>query len=169
MGGFFIKQLFMPKQMEESVLQIDLNKLKAIGIKGLILDLDNTVIKWNSDELEEPIYHWFKLLHAHQFKLCFLSNNFSKRVSHIARLIDAAYVARAWKPFSGGFSTCLEKLNMPAKSVAVIGDQLFTDILGGNCAGIFTILVKPLSHEEFITTKMMRVVENFVLKNQKKS
>lgn len=155
----------MPDLIKKSVLEIDLENLKTRGICGLILDLDNTVIHWNRKELDQNIYNWFALLHRHQIKFCFLSNNFSGRVSKIAEKTNGFYVARAWKPFGKGFEKCREKMNLPTTSVAVIGDQLFTDILGGNIAGMFTILVNPLSREEFITTKIMRIFEKKILKD----
>lgn len=157
----------MPDLVRKSVFEIDLEELRRQGIRGLILDLDNTVIYWNRDVLESKMYDWFYLVHVHQFEICFLSNNFSTRVSRIAKEVNAYYVARAWKPFGKGFKSCIKKMNLPSNSVAVIGDQLFTDILGGNCAGLFTILVNPLSKDEFVTTKIMRIFEKKILQKYK--
>lgn len=159
-----MKSFFSPDLKVESLLEIDLNGLKRRRLDGMILDLDNTIISWDSEAMPEEIQQWMESLHAEGIKLCLVSNNFSGRVGKIANICRTPYVARAYKPLRFGFQRALEQLQLPAVRVAVVGDQLFTDIWGGNRMGMFTILTPPLSEREFITTKWMRYLERWLMK-----
>lgn len=143
---------------------IPLTKLKSDGIKGLIIDLDNTITHWNSNELDQEIFSWFEELNTHQFKTCLVSNNNHERVLEVAAQLSVPFVPSAGKPFRKAFIKGMEVLNTGPEETAVIGDQIFTDVLGGNRSDLLTILVMPLDKNEFIGTRFMRQLEKLVLK-----
>lgn len=158
-----MKSFLAPDLRVSSLLEINVKKLKQRNLEGMILDLDNTIISWDSELLPGEIQSWMEILHGEGIKLCLVSNNFSSRVGRIAAACQVPYVARAYKPLRFGFQKALEILQLPASRIAVVGDQLFTDIWGGNRMGMFTILTPPLSKQEFITTKWMRYLERWML------
>ena len=159
---------FSPDLVLDSIYDLDLRKLKKRGIKGIITDLDNTLVVWNAREVEEPLYNWFTTLKDSGFKVCILSNNSSGRVDDFAAMVGVPAVSKAVKPRRTGFRRALEHMNLKAPETAVLGDQLFTDIWGGNRTGLFTILVTPLSRKEFIGTRLVRQVENLLIRKLKK-
>lgn len=151
-----------------SLQEIPLKELKALEKRALILDLDNTVTEWNSNYIATEIAAWFANLQAQGFKACLLSNNTESRVAAVADSLGIPYVCRAQKPRRGAFYRALALLEVEAAETVVVGDQVFTDVLGGNRAGLYTILVSPLASREFMGTKMTRSLEFFVLRRIKK-
>lgn len=133
--------------------------LKENNIHGLIFDLDNTIIPWDSPIVNPEIEEWLKSLINHGFKICLVSNNMELRVRTVASRFNIPFVSRAYKPAKSGFRQAADIMSLSHSEVAVIGDQLFTDILGGNRLGMFTIWVKPLSTREFLGTKITRQLE----------
>lgn len=162
-----IKNLIFPKLFVPTLFHISLPELKEKGIKAIIFDLDNTIIAWNCDEIEAETVLWIRNLKKYGFDCCIVSNNLTNRVCNIAKILNVAYVSKGYKPLSFGFRRALNHFSLRPSQVAVVGDQIFTDILGGNYLELYTILVKPLSTHEFIGTKFMRIIEKFLLKNFK--
>jgi HAD superfamily phosphatase (TIGR01668 family) len=156
--------LLCPRLILNSLHDLEHFKLKQLGIKGIVFDLDNTIIPWDSQHMSPEIIEWVKALLDDGFKICLLSNNMGKRVKSIAEIFDIPFVSRAYKPAKTGFRQALTAMELPSYQVAVIGDQLFTDILGGNRIGLFTIWVKPLSAQEFIGTKITRRLERLTVR-----
>lgn len=161
-------QKFSPDLVLDSIYELNIKKLQDNGIKGVITDLDNTLVAWNDQQVEEPLKNWFKTLKDAGFKVCILSNNSSGRVEEFAALAGVPAVSKAVKPRRGGFRRALEQMQLDASETAVLGDQLFTDILGGNRTGLFTILVTPLSQNEFFGTRLVRQVEKILIRKLKK-
>jgi HAD superfamily phosphatase (TIGR01668 family) len=155
--------LLCPNLILDSLLDLEHSKLREIGIKGIIFDLDNTIIPWDSQHMSIEMIEWLKSLIAKGFKICLLSNNMDKRVKNIAEIFGIPFVSRAYKPAKSGFRNAVAVMDLSANQVAVVGDQLFTDILGGNRAGLVTIWVKPLSAQEFIGTKITRSLEKLAV------
>lgn len=147
-----------------SLLDIELDKLKQQNIKAFILDLDNTVTEWNSIEISQDIMEWFELIKKEGFKACILSNNGEQRIVKVAEKLDVPFIHRARKPRRGAFYQAIKLMELKPEQIAVIGDQIFTDILGGNRSGLYTILVKPIDKREFMGTKFSRALEYFVLR-----
>lgn len=160
--------MFYPRVYVDSLLDIPLEKLKELKISAFILDLDNTITEWNSNEIKNEIAGWFELIKAQGFKACILSNNEEKRVLNVAESLDIPYVYRAQKPRRGGYYKAISLMQVSPRETAVIGDQIFTDVLGGNRAGLFTILVVPIARREFVGTKVSRTMEYLVLRRLKK-
>ena len=157
-------RILCPDQFLQNVTDINLAELKARGIKGLLLDLDNTLVGWDSNILAEELSNWLADAQTQGFKLCLVSNGVQKRVKYFADLMGIPAIVPALKPRRAAFRKALNKLQLSAKEVAMIGDQLFTDVLGGNRLGIYTILIRPISKQELRSTKLVRKLEKRVLK-----
>lgn len=152
----------------DSIMDIPLDKLKQMNIQTFIFDLDNTITGWNSNEITTEVSDWFKKIKEAGFKACILSNNGHLRVYQVAQDLGIPFICRAKKPRRGAFNRAVSLMGVKPEQTAVIGDQIFTDILGGNRAGLFTILVVPIAKREFMGTKVSRVMEYFVLRRLKK-
>ncbi len=147
--------------------------LNKNNIKGILLDVDNTLIDLEHNLLEGA-EEWCDNLKKQNIKFCILSNSNNKeKIIKVAKTLDIPYVYFGTKPLKRGFKRASEKLNIDFEHLAIIGDQIFTDIIGGNRCKMFTILVKPISDREIFITAMKRGIENKILdrykkKNQKK-
>lgn len=160
-------KILYPDLYVKSLLDIPLQELQQGGKKAFILDLDNTVTEWNSNEIGEEVARWFAQVKERQFKACIISNNGAKRVEKVAQSLGIPFISRAVKPRRASFRRALALLEVAPEAAVVIGDQIFTDIMGGNRAGLFTILVAPIARREFFGTKISRLLEYFVLKRMK--
>lgn len=157
-------KLLCPHIVVKSLYDIELHTLKGNGIKGIIFDLDNTIIPWDQPNMSPEIIKWLHGLLAQGFKLCLVSNNMDKRVRTIAGIFNIPFVARAYKPAKTGFRRAIATMELSDHQIAVVGDQLFTDVLGGNRLGLYTIWVAPLTTKEFIGTKITRRLERFAVR-----
>lgn len=156
--------ILYPKLYVRTLQDIDLEQLKTQNICGLIFDLDNTLVAWDKKELDALTLEWMRKVHLMGFKVVVVSNNNQYRVKTIAENLNVPYVSRALKPVKSGFRQALNLMQLETKQVAVIGDQLFTDVLGGNRLGMFTIWVESLSNKEFIGTRITRQIEKLAVK-----
>lgn len=152
-----------PNLYVETLPHIDLSRLKDIGIKGIIFDIDNTVTMWGSKDIPSTTRKWLEEVKAHDFRVCLLSNNRRTRIDDISHMLDIPS-ARGFKPFGPAFRSALDLLGTSPQETAIVGDQVFTDILGGNRAGLYTVLVQPMSTTEFFTTRFLRKLERIVLR-----
>ncbi|UWG95746.1 YqeG family HAD IIIA-type phosphatase [Dehalobacter sp. DCM] len=158
-----MRGLLRPDLEYDLVQDIKVEDLHAYGIKGVILDLDNTITPWNDRTITKEVIVWFKMLKTAGIQACIVSNNKGPdRVSTVANLLEIQYVHRAKKPRKSAFRKGLDVLGLPESEVAVIGDQLFTDIFGGNVSGMKTILVSPIHSKEYPGTKVLRFMERLV-------
>lgn len=157
-------EFLYPQIYVKSLLEIPLDELKELKINTFILDLDNTITEWNRREVRQEVAEWFQNIKDQGFKACILSNNGEQRVLAVARSLGIPYLHRAQKPRRRAFFRALSLMESQAAETAVIGDQIFTDVLGGNRAGLYTILVVPLDKREFPGTKISRCLEYFVLR-----
>lgn len=147
-----------------SIYEIDLEQLRVKGISGIIFDLDNTLIEWDNHQPAPEMIAWMQKVKDYGFLVCLLSNNATHRVEQIALQLDVPFFALARKPLLQAFRRALKCLGLGPVDVAMVGDQLFTDILGGNRLGMFTIWVTPLSSKEFFGTRITRAVERVVVR-----
>ncbi|MGE5397645.1 MAG: YqeG family HAD IIIA-type phosphatase [Chitinophagales bacterium] len=157
-----LRSLF-PDLYVESVLQLPLDKLFNYGIRAFLFDLDNTVTEWNSNIIHEEIIYWFAQAKEKGFKACLVSNNGRERVLKVAENLGIPFVSRAGKPRRKAFRQAMDIIGCGPEETAVIGDQVFTDILGGNRMSLFTILVVPITRKEFFGTRITRQIEKLVL------
>lgn len=157
-------QALCPDEAHSRLVDIDLEGLLQKGIRALILDLDNTLVKWHEAEVSAEVDHWVDQAKARGFKLCIASNALPERVKLIAGRLGIPYVSGALKPRRTPFRKALMRMDVISQETAVVGDQIFTDVLGGNRLGLYTILTRPLSRKEFPTTRMLRGLENWVIR-----
>ena len=141
--------LFCPDECVGSVVDIDLDALWGRGFRALIMDLDNTLLAWETEEIPADAKEWIDRAKAIGFKLCIASNGTSGRVMRIANELGLPAIPKAIKPRKRPFRRALEILDVSPEVTAVIGDQIFTDVLGGNRMDLYTILINPMSTEEF--------------------
>jgi hypothetical protein len=153
-----------PNLYLNTVYELDLEKLKNKGINTIITDLDNTLVGWNDPNPDAKLVKWFESLKDAGFKVAIVSNNSENRVAHFARQVGLPFISKAQKPRRSPFKKALEILGSKKEETAVLGDQIFTDVLGGNRTGLFTILVIPINPKEFIGTRIVRQCEKVVLR-----
>jgi HAD superfamily phosphatase (TIGR01668 family) len=156
-------ELLRPAEYRRSIHHIDLERLAALGKKAVLLDLDNTLVEWNDPEPSAELQRWLETVRARGMQPCLVSNNKGARVSAFAAKAGIPYVSNAIKPRRKGFREAMARLGVTPDQTVVVGDQLFTDILGGNRAGAYTILVTPVHPRELLWTKMMRRFERPLL------
>ena len=144
---------FIPDMYQKSIYHIDYDKLRDNGIKCLLLDLDNTCVPYKDKEPNKKLVDLFEMLKDMDFKLIIFSNATKKRIYPFKRALNVDCLARAGKPRKRSFLKVLKLFNYQLSEVAIIGDQLYKDILGGNRVGIKTILVNPMSKDDMIITK----------------
>lgn len=156
-------RLLTPDWMVPSIYQVDLDALRSRGVRGLIVDLDNTLAPRDQALPDESLLHWIDRAKQRGFRLCILSNNLETRVQSFARACGIPAVHAATKPRRRAFARALAVVGLRPSEVAVIGDQLFTDVLGGNRLGMMTVLVVPLGGPEFVGTRLVRLLERWVL------
>jgi len=157
-------EILRPKVYVNSVYNIDLKKLKKLkNIKGIIVDLDNTLIAWGKKEIDNRINDWIKEAKSLKLKLCIVSNTSSKRVAKFAKIFEIPYSSNSFKPFNSPFIKAIEILDTKNSETIVIGDQIFTDIWGGNRLKLFTILVAPIIKRDSIGTFLHRTLEKIII------
>ena len=152
-----------------NIKEVTLELLKENKIKWLILDVDNTLIDFDKN-LIEGAKEWCDNLKQNNIKICILSNtNKVKKVEKVARILDLEYIYFAHKPNKKGFYKAQDLLGLKVKEIATVGDQIFTDVLGGNKVGMFTILTKPIDERDILITKIKRPFEKLVIKRYLKN
>ena len=149
------------KKVEDITIEfIQKNKLKA-----LILDVDNTLIDYQ-ENLSPSVIKWAKELKGQGTKLYILSNsNKKKKVETVANKLDIPFAYFAKKPLKFGFKKVQKELNEKSESIGVVGDQIFTDVLGGNRSNMFSILVEPINKKDYWYTAWKRPIENKIINN----
>jgi len=152
-----------PDRIVRSVYDIDPSALLREGIRGIIADLDNTLVAARETSVDPRLVGWLETLRREGLRVVIVSNNKEARVSAVAEALGVPYVFSARKPLGRSFRRALGLMGLSAEEVAVVGDQLLTDVLGGNRAGLRTILVTPISPEESFLSKMNRSLEKFAV------
>lgn len=136
----------LPWKVTNSIYDLTGESLQAAGIRLLLADLDNTLIPYDRKEPDEALRRWMSDLNTHGVALFLLSNSRkATRAPNFARALGIDYLCHAGKPKVGGYRAAMERCGVTAGECAMVGDQIFTDILGANRAGVRSILVKPIS------------------------
>lgn len=146
--------LLTPRCFANTLFEVTPERLQSLGIDGVMLDMDNTLTEHHAIDFTPAVVDWLASVHDAGIKTCVVSN--THRISRLKRLCEARgidYVRGVRKPRRNGFRRALEKMGTLPERTAMIGDQIFTDVLGGNRLGLYTILVQPLSREEFLGTR----------------
>ena len=157
-----------PKAYLKNVREITIDFLKQNNIEALILDVDNTLIDYNKN-LSDEVIKWALNLQGQGIKIYILSNsNKHEKVKNVADKINAPYINFAKKAFKKGFLKVRENLKIEEKRIAVVGDQIFTDVIGGNRCKMYTILVDPIIQKDFWFTAWKRPIEDKIKSKIKK-
>ncbi len=152
--------LIYPKAYLKNVQEITIQFLKKNKIKALILDVDNTLIDYHKN-LSDEVVKWALEIQGQGIKMYILSNtNKKKKVEMVANKLEIPYKFFAKKPFKKGFIEIQKELGINPENIGVVGDQIFTDIIGGNRCKMFTILVDPINKKDFWHTAWKRPIEN---------
>ena len=130
-----------------SVLQIQPGLLRQYGIRGLMLDLDNTLTTHDNPAPAEGVLSWIGLMRQAGIAMMIVSNNRPRRVQPFAAALGLPFVAEGAKPLPRGFRLAQKRMQLPFSQLAVVGDQIFTDILGANLCGVKSIYVRPIQYE----------------------
>ena len=155
--------MLSPDYYLRRVTDIDLDALRARGIDTLLVDLDNTLLPRDSAAVPEAARTWVRSLSAEGFKVCLVSNNWHERVSVVADELGIDLVAKAVKPLPFAFLRALRKVGSKRSSAAIVGDQMFTDVVGGKLLGMVTVMVLPLSQSDLPHTLALRRIERVLL------
>jgi len=152
-----------PKYYIDSVLDVDPAWLREQGKTAVLIDLDNTLLPRDTSEFSPEVMDWARRVRASGCKVCLISNNWHERVYSAARELDFTLVSKAVKPLPPAFLLALRRVGAHRKDAVMIGDQVFTDMLGAAFLGITSVLVRPLATHDLPHTLMLRHFEALVL------
>lgn len=159
---------FSPAASLERIEQVDLDELKASGKSLVLLDVDNTMVPWREHEFPQPVLDWLAHGKSIGIEFCILSNTrHPDRLQRISEDIGVPFIRDKFKPSRKMYVLALEKYGKRAEDAVMIGDQLLTDVLGANRAGIDAVWIKPVAKREFIGTRLVsrnieRVIGKFL-------
>lgn len=151
--------LFKPTKAYKTILDITPETLKEMGIKAVILDVDNTLTTHNNPTPINGIDEWLGDMRENGIKLMIVSNNHDERVRPFAERLGLDYVPEGAKPIPKGMREAMRRMNVNRKETAAIGDQIFTDILGAQLAGIRSFFVEPIELETSFWFTVKRTIE----------
>jgi len=161
-------QVFYPDEEQQSAYGIDYEKLYREGYRGIIFDIDNTLVRHNADS-DAQSRALFRRLKQIGFAVCLLSNNKAARVERFNRPEPVETICKANKPSRRGYREAMRKMKTTPETTVFVGDQLFTDIWGARRAGIRSILVSPINPKEEIQIVLKRKLEWFVLRRYRRN
>ena len=156
--------MMLPDAYAPGIALISLDRLAEAGVRGIILDLDNTLVAYRESTLAPEVAAWVASARERGFLVALLSNNFEERVAAIGSQLGIPTVPSAMKPLPLGFLRALKLLGTARRETVVVGDQLFTDVVGARLVGLRAILTEPISEQGFVTTRVLRVVERALLR-----
>lgn len=154
---------FLPDEHVKSILDIKPEDLKKRGIKGIITDLDNTLVEWDRPSATPELIKWFEQIKKHNILVTIVSNNNESRVKEFSDPLRIPFIFQARKPLVRAFNKALSQMGIKKEEAVVIGDQLLTDVLGGNRSGFHTILVVPVAQTDGFITKFNRFAERRIM------
>ena len=149
---------FLPTIIVDSITELTPEMLQKRGIRLLMLDFDNTIVPYTTSDPTDAMSNWLKNIGATGIEICVVSNSKKDRVKVFCSRYGIDCITHAKKPFQDGISRCLKQYAIDPKEAAIAGDQIFTDTLGGNCAGVSTILVKAIDNHN-IWLKLRHIAE----------
>ena len=147
-----------PKEEFSSTYDVPLDRYFSDGVRGVIFDIDNTLVL-HDEPADQRSIELFTRLHNSGFTTCIVSNNGFERVRSFAKATGSDFVENAGKPGTKGYIKALESMNLPKDKVIAIGDQILTDIWGANNAEIYSVLVRPLGPEKYFHIVLKRIIE----------
>lgn len=156
--------LFKPKMRIDKMIDITPEMMNSVGIKALLLDIDNTMTTHDNPVPADGVEEWIARMKSLGFILMVVSNNNGERVRKFSEFLGLEFEGSARKPLPTGFRRACNRLGIKPKEAAVVGDQLFTDMLGGNLLGAYTVLTEPYELESMKFFKIKRACERFIMK-----
>lgn len=158
-----------PREMLNKVEEISIEFIQKNKLKALILDVDNTLIDYDKNLSEDKI-KWARNLRGQGVKLYILSNTNKKaKVEKVAKALEIPYIMFAKKPSKSGFLKIQKELKLAPEQIGVVGDQIFTDVIGGNRCKMFTILVEPIDKKDLLITAWKRPIEEKIKEKYRKT
>ena len=154
--------IFTPTFWLKNVMQIDKEFLKKNRVRALVLDMDNTLSMHDDPAAEDGVLEWLDEMRARGIRMRVVSNNNTRRVEPLARALGLEFTANGAKPLTFGVNRAVRAMKVSRRETLVVGDQIFTDVMAGNLAGIRTVLVEPFHLENKWTFKLKRKVESLV-------
>ena len=139
----------LPKLISPSLTHLTPELLREKGVRLLMLDFDNTIVPYTTDVPTADMERWLSRMNASEIQICVVSNSHKDRVPAFCQARGIDCITHAKKPFSKGIRECLGKYGIPASQAALVGDQIYTDTLGANCAGVTSILIKAIHNHTF--------------------
>ena len=139
----------LPSVLADSVFDLPLCFFEERGIRLLMLDFDNTIVPYTTDEPTEKVMAWLEQLKQSELAVCVVSNSHKGRVKCFCEKYGIDCITHARKPFSKGIRGCMARYGAAPGECALIGDQIYTDVLGANCCGVLSILVKSIHNHNF--------------------
>jgi hypothetical protein len=155
-------EIFYPNEYVDSTYGIDFEKMYESGYRGIIFDIDNTLVP-HGFPADDRAINLFKRLKSIGYKTTMLSNNKEPRVKMFCDVVESPYIYKAAKPKPDNYKKAMADMNTDIGNTLFIGDQIFTDVWGANLAGIYSILVKPINPKEEIQIVLKRYLERIVL------
>ena len=149
---------FLPRHIFPKLTAIDPRKLHESGVRLLMLDFDNTIVPYTTNEPTDEMRQWLKQAAESAVRICVVSNSKRGRVVEFCKKYDIDCITHAKKPFSRGIRECLDRYGVEPHKAALVGDQIYTDVLGANCVGVRSILI-PAIHNHNIWLKLRHVAE----------
>ena len=160
--------LFRPRYLARHVTDLPASFFTEKGVRAIILDLDNTLTTHGNPVPAQGVPEWIAAMKAAGLRLAILSNNYRSRVEPFARLLGLEFVSFAGKPLPFGAVRACKRWGLRRKETVLIGDQIFTDMICGNLAGIPTVLVEPYQLETTRPFKLRRRLERPLIRRYKK-
>lgn len=151
--------IFRPTAMKSGILSLTPQFLNQLGVRALLLDVDNTIATYTSHQPITGAVEWARGLVDAGFRVIIVSNNYKKRVGPFAEKFGLDYISFAMKPFPFGYLKAHSLLKIKRSECAIIGDQIFTDVIGANMCGMKSILLEPIEPEEGVSFKIRRYFE----------
>lgn len=136
----------LPKVIVNAVTDLNPQMLSDRGIQLLMMDFDNTIVPYTTDIPTRAVLAWLEEMKQSDIQLCVVSNSKRDRVKIFCEKYGIPCITHAKKPFYKGIQECLERFGMEPGKCALVGDQIYTDALGANCAGVTSILVKAINN-----------------------
>ncbi len=161
-------KIFTPKKYIKNFTCVDFEQLQQAGITMIICDVDNTLVAHDEKLPTDAVHTFVKKVHEFGFQFCLISNNFSERVQRFAKALDVHAYDNAKKPLRHTYKKIIRDYKVNPKQVACIGDQILTDVVGGNRMQMYTILTHPLYTKDLSFTKINRLFERMVFNRLEK-
>ena len=155
--------IFKPTYVFDKIVDITPEFMKRKRIKGVILDLDNTLTTHNNPIVPQSSLEWINSMKAAGIKLMIVSNNKAPRVTPFAEQLGIDFVSEGKKPLTFGYNKAIKKMGLEKANAAAVGDQIFTDIMGSNLCGIRSFFVFPIEPETSLPFRLKRAVEKPLL------